>query len=250
MSLRMPSINSPPRDDRPAHHVAVPGGVLGQAVQKDVDVEASVVVKARERIVHDGESTRAARMQGQMLDVRDLGDGIGRAFEQHQPGLGPVQHALDACAVFDRQEIVRHANLTSRCCSEIAGGSVRLDESENMVALLAQSQRGGGYGGDAGADQETILPALQLRERLLELSQGRIRRPRIIKSLAVSFQVAQGFVGVVEREFNRLIDRRHQRPIVRRQLDRRRVIDEGVVLHGLPAYGRRANTGGIERVLV
>ena len=58
---------------------------------------------------------------------------------------------------------------------EISGGSVRLDESENMVALLAQSQRGGGYGGDPGADQETILPALQLCERLLELSQGGIR---------------------------------------------------------------------------
>src|SRR5271155_4677470 len=100
-----------------------------------------------------------------------------------------------------------------------------------MIALLAKRQGGGGNGGDARTDQETVLPALQLRKGQLELSQRRIRSTRIIKSRARSLEIAQSFAGVVERELHRLIYRRHQRPIVGRQLGRRRVVEERVAFH-------------------
>jgi hypothetical protein len=211
--------------------IAVSGGVLGEAVQKDVDVEASVVVKARKRIVHHGETTAAPRMARQVLDVRDLGHRVRRAFEQDQPCFGLVEDTLDACVILDRQQIVGHTVAGEQMLHEIAGGSVGFDESKDMVALLAERQGRGGNGRDPGSDQETVLPALQPRKGQLELPKRRIRSARIIKPGTVSFEIAQGFLGVVERELHRLIYRRHQRPIVRRQLGRRRMVDERVVFH-------------------
>jgi hypothetical protein len=76
-----------------------------------------------------------------MLDVGDLGDRIGRAFEQHQASRFVAQHALDARAILDRQQRMRDAELREQMLHEIARRPVRLDEGEHVIALLAQRQQ-------------------------------------------------------------------------------------------------------------
>ena len=71
---------------------------------------------------------------------------------------------------------VRDPELGQQVLHEIARRPVRLDECEHMIALFAQRQRGGGDGRDAGAHQQAVVPALQLRQRELELAQGRDSR--------------------------------------------------------------------------
>jgi hypothetical protein len=81
-----------------------------------------------------------ARVQGQMLDIGDFGHRVRGAFEQDQPGFGLAQGSLDACAILDRQQLVRHAVPCQQVLHEPAGRPVGLDESEDMVALLAKRQ--------------------------------------------------------------------------------------------------------------
>ena len=90
----------------------------------------------------------------------------------------------------------------------------------------------GGDGRDPGADEQALVPALQLRERELELAQGRVRGARVVKARTIAARVTQRLGGIVERELDGLVDGRNQRAIVRRHLDRRRMIHERRVFHG------------------
>ncbi len=76
------------------------------------------------------------------------------------------------------------------------------------------------------------LPALQLREQEFQLSQSRVGRSRVEKSLALAVQVTLRLGHIIERELDRLVDRRHQRTVVRRHVHRRGMVDASVVLHG------------------
>jgi hypothetical protein len=116
---------------------------------------------------------------------------------------------------------------------EIARGAVRFDEGEHVIALLAQGEQGGGDRGDPRSREQAGLAPLQLREQQFELPQGRIRAARVEKSVAFTAQETRGFLRACELEFDGLVDRRNERPIVGRHADARRVIDAGVVLHGL-----------------
>ena len=95
----------------------MPGGVLGQAVQEDIDVVAAVVVKAGKGVVHHGQSSCRARVQGQMLDVRDLGDGIRGTLEDHQTRrLLFEQRSMPGRSSIDSMVCVT-PNLASICCT-------------------------------------------------------------------------------------------------------------------------------------
>ena len=89
-----------------------------------------------------------------------------------------LQHALDALEILDRQQGMRDAELRQQMLHDVARGTVRLDEGENVIALLAQGQQARGDGRDAGSRQQTVIPALQLREQKLQLLQRRVRRDR------------------------------------------------------------------------
>jgi hypothetical protein len=64
---------------------------------------------------------------------------------------------------------MRHAELCQHMLHDVASRTVRLDEGENVIALLAQGQQGRGDGRNAGPSQQTVIPALQLREQELQL---------------------------------------------------------------------------------
>ena len=227
------------RDDGAAHDIAMARRVLGQAVQEHVHVEAAMVVKTRERVVHDGEAPRAPRMRGQMRDVGDLGDRIGRAFEDDQTRRGPFEHALDAREILDRQQRVRDSVAREQLLHDIAGGTVGFDERENVIALPAQRQQRRRERRHPRPDEQAILAPLHPREREFELPQRRIGTARIIETRPLAAEETHRFARVVEGELDRLIDRRHQRPVVGGHEDLGRMVHEGVVGHA-----RHHNRGG------
>ena len=83
-------------DHRTAHHISGARGVLGETVHEQVDVELAMLVKSRERVVHDGQRARAPGHAGERRDIRDLGHRVGGAFKDHQPRRMRGQRPLDA----------------------------------------------------------------------------------------------------------------------------------------------------------
>src|SRR5208337_481952 len=57
------------RDNGAAHDIAMTGCELRQAVQKNIDVVAAMVMEAGKGVVHDGETLRAPRMRRQVFDI-------------------------------------------------------------------------------------------------------------------------------------------------------------------------------------
>ena len=216
------AISSRARDDRAAHHIAVARGVLGQAVQKDIDVVSAVVVKAGKGVVEHRQSAGAPRMRGQVLDVGDLGDRIGGTFEHHQARRHLAQHPLDAGAG-PRSTAGCESRRTSRAdaarCSASAHRTRRTRERDRPACTATAGSRRWWRRPTPSADSRPCPAAAPASSS--QLRQGRIRRARVEKSLALAAQVAQRLVGIVERELHRLVDRRHQRTIVRGQRRRR-----------------------------
>jgi hypothetical protein len=73
-----------------------------------------------------------------MFDVGDFGDRIGGTFEHHQAGRHVVQNPFDALEVLDRHQCVGDAELRQKMLHDVARRAVRLDEGENVIALLAE----------------------------------------------------------------------------------------------------------------
>ncbi len=97
-----------------------------------------MVVKARKGIIEHRESARAPRMRRQMFDVGDFGDRVGGTFEHHQAGRGMAQHPFYAFKVLDRQQGMSDTELREKMLHDVARRAIRLDEGENVIALLAQ----------------------------------------------------------------------------------------------------------------
>jgi hypothetical protein len=99
-------------------------GVLGQAVEEQVDVVLPMVVEACEGVVHHGKRPRSPRGRADPLDVRDLVDRVGRALEQDQPRRPPGEDALDAFVVLDRQQRVLDPELRQQLPDQVAARAV------------------------------------------------------------------------------------------------------------------------------
>ena len=219
------------RDDGPAHDVAGARGVLGEAVNEHVHVVVAVLVKPGEGVVHDGERARRPGEARERADVGDLGDRVGRALEEHQARGLRRECAFHAREILDGKHAVRHAEAAQQAADEIAARVVGLDEADDVVTLLGEREQRVGYRRDAGGGDQTFLTPLQLRQQLLQLARGGIGGARVEEARALATQVAFGVLERIELEFDGLVDRRHQRTVAGRQLDRGWMIDESGLFH-------------------
>jgi hypothetical protein len=83
-----------------------------------------------------------------------------------------------------------------------------------VIAGLEQCQQRHGYRCNARSGQDARVTALQLGKELFELLQRRIGYARVIEACALAGPLQFRLFDVVERELDRLVDRRHQRPVV------------------------------------
>src|SRR2546425_4334225 len=90
-------------DHRSAHDIAGAGSILRQTMHEHIDIVLTVLMEARERVIHDGESARGAREPGERGDVRNLGNRIRGTLEEYEPRWNGGEGALDARDVLDRQ---------------------------------------------------------------------------------------------------------------------------------------------------
>jgi hypothetical protein len=93
-------------DDGARHDVAVSGGVLGQAVQVQVDVVLAVVVETGEGIIERGQRAVGMRELRDAGDVGDARDRIGRRLEMHEFRRALGERALDGGVILDGQHRV------------------------------------------------------------------------------------------------------------------------------------------------
>ena len=132
----------------------------------------------------------------------------------------------------DGQHRVSHAETAEEAADEISSGVVGLDETEDVIALLGERQQGLRDRAHTGARHEAFLTALELGDEQLELPRRRVGGARVEESRALASQKALGLLDAVELEFDGLVDGRHHRMVVRRQLNLRRMIDSSGLLHG------------------
>ena len=128
------------RDDRPAHHVAVTGCVLREAVHEYVDAVLAVVVETRECVVEHGQCAMRMRGTGDTPDVRDARDRVGRTLEPDKSCRPPGKHPLNACIVLDGQHRVFDAKAAEQPLDQLSGGRVGLNEAQHMFAGTRERQ--------------------------------------------------------------------------------------------------------------
>ena len=220
-----------PRDDRAAHDVAVARGVLRQAVDEDVDAVLAVVVEACEGVVEHRERAGCVRRTGNAGDVRDARDRIRRRLEIDDSSRAAGEHPLDALVVLYREHRVLDAEALQQALDQLAARPVHLDEAEHVVARLEERQQAGGDGGDTRARRDAVVALLELGQELLQLPDGRVRRPRVEETLALAPGRAERLLEAFEGELDGLVDRRDEGPVVRRKLNLRRVVDARAALH-------------------
>src|SRR6185312_16974683 len=114
-------------DDGATHDVPGAGGVLGQAVDIQVDVVLAVLVESGERVVQQGQRSGALRQTGQCGEVGDLRDRVGGALEDHQPRRGRGEHTLHTGNVLDREHGVPDTEAAEQAPHEIPCRVVGLD---------------------------------------------------------------------------------------------------------------------------
>ena len=226
-----------PRDDGPAHDVAVARGVLGQAVHEHVHAVLPVVVEARESVVHHGQRARRMRRARDARDVGNARDRVGRRLEVHEARLALGERALDARVVLDREHRVRDAEPGERPADEAERRAVGLDKAEDVVARAQLRDQAGRDGRGAGRGRDAVVALLQLGEQLLQLAGRRVRAARVEIALALAAIEAQRLLEALEGELDGLVDRRDERAVVRRQRNLRRMIDARAALHPRRARG-------------
>ncbi len=145
----------------PTHDVSHSRGVLGQAVDEHVDVVLAVLMEPREGVVHYRERTRRLGKAGQCANVRDLGDGVGRALEEHHARGGRRERSLDRLEILDREHRMLHTETVEETPNQIATRVIRLDEANDVVTLLRQSQQRLRDRPDPRGGDQTVLAPLQ-----------------------------------------------------------------------------------------
>ena len=129
-------------DYRAAHHVAVPGNVLGQAVHVEIDVELAVAVRPGERVVEQRQRAMPPGEPGDAGDIGDLEHGVGRRFEHDHPHRPLPEHPLETVQIVYRQQAAGDAEATEHAPDQAARRLVHLGEVHDMVALLAERDAG------------------------------------------------------------------------------------------------------------
>ena len=74
-------------------------------------------------------------------------------------------------------------------------------------------------------DHDAVVATLQFGEQLFELPRRRVGAARVEIALALAAVEAQRLLEALERELDRLVDRRDERTVVRRNSGVRRMID-------------------------
>ena len=200
-------------------------------MNEHVHLVIAVLVKPGKGVVHDGERARRAGEARERADVGDLGDRVGRALEEHQARGLRRECAFHARQILDGKHGVCHAEPPQQAADEIAARVVGLDEADDVVTLPGEGEQGLGYRRDAGGGNQTFLTPLQLRQQLLQLARGGVGSARVEEARALAPQVALGVLERIELEFDGLVDRRHQRTVAGRQLDRGWVVDQSGLFH-------------------
>jgi hypothetical protein len=115
---------------------------------------------------------------------------------------------------------------------------VSLDETEDVIPRAQLGDQAGGDRGGPRAGRDAVVALLQLREQQLELARRRVCAARVEIAFALAAVEAQRLLEALEGELDRLLDRRDQRAVVRRQRSLRRVIDARAALHRVPRRRR------------
>ena len=155
---------------------------------------------------------------GDRGDVGDLGDRVGRALEEHQPGRHRGERAFDAGEVVDRQHRMTHAEAREETADDLPRRVVGLGEAQHVIARRGQREQRLRDRIDARSAAERVVAALQFREQQLELAHRRVGGPRIEEAGPLARQRTQGLVDRVELELHALVDRRRQRPVAGRHV--------------------------------
>src|SRR4029077_2847701 len=124
---------------------------------------------------------------------------------------------------------------------------VGLDEADDVVALLGEREQCLGDRCDAGGGNQAFHTPLQLRQQLLELARGGVRGARVEEARTLATQVPFGVLERVELEFDRLVDRRHQRMVAGRQFDRGWMTDASRLFHDVSQALRRRAAKALSR---
>ena len=200
----------------------------------------AVAVRPGERVVEQRQRAVPPGEPGDAGDIGDLEHRVGRRFEHDHPHRPLPEHPLETVEIVYRQQAARDAEAAQHTPDQAARRLVHLGEVHDMVALLAERQQAGRDRGHPRPGKQTAVPALQLRERVLELAQGGVRDARVIETRAAALIVPLGLGDVVEGELDRLVDGRDQRAVVRRNLDIGEMGDARALLHRCRRLVRRA----------
>ena len=136
--------------------------VLREAVHEVVDLEATVVVQARERVVEHRDDVVLLRERDDLLEVRHLEHRVRRRLEQHELRARVGELARDGVVIVHAQHRGLDPELRQEATHRDAIRPVRLDEDHDAVAALEVAEQREPDRGHARADRDRVVAALEL----------------------------------------------------------------------------------------
>ena len=161
---------------RAAQHPALAVDVLGGRVDHDVgpELQGRLEERRREDIVHHHPGAGLAGDGADGGDVGDLQQGIGRALQEHRPGVRPHGNAPGDVHVRAVHQGRLDAEARRPGVDDPPAGAEQRFASHDVVAGREQAHQSKVHGRHARGERAAGLGALQQSQALLEHGHGRV----------------------------------------------------------------------------